>query len=69
MLQPADDCVKRRLTERSHIIIAVGFLVQRGLEPDEIPGELSRNYYVDMDELNDVLDGVPRPGGTAAALS
>lgn len=61
MLHSPDDNVKRRLTERSHIIIAVGFLMERGIPRDEIPGELARCYYVDIDELNDVLQGVKSP--------
>ncbi|MCC0040217.1 MAG: hypothetical protein H6893_14785 [Brucellaceae bacterium] len=59
MLKPPDDTVKRRLTERSHIIIAVAFLIERGISRDDIAEELARCYYVDMDELNDVLAGIP----------
>lgn len=55
MLVPPDDCAKRRLTDRAELTVAVEFLIGRGFEGDEIGVQLSRFYYVDIDELNDVL--------------
>ncbi len=52
-----DDCVKRRLTERADIIMAVDFLKVRGLDEDGIVIQLTRLYYVDIDILNAVLAG------------
>ena len=58
MLLPADDCEKRRLTERAELTVAAEFLIARGFEVDEIAVQLSRFYYVDVDELNDVVAGM-----------
>lgn len=58
MLLPADDCAKRRLTERAELTVAAEFLIARGFEVDEIAVQLSRFYYVDVDELNDVVAGM-----------
>lgn len=55
MLIIADDCAKRRLTERSDLAVAARVLIARGVECDEIAVQLSRYYYVDIDELNDVV--------------
>ena len=64
MLIIADDCAKRRQTERSELTAAAKFLIARGIEGDEIAVHLSRFYYIDVDELNDVvaiLSQVPSP--------
>jgi len=55
MLIKTDDCAKRRLTERSELVVAARFLIARGIERDEIAVQLSRFYYIDVDELNDVV--------------
>jgi hypothetical protein len=55
MLLPADDCAKRRLTERAELTVAAEFLISRGFARDEIGAQLSRFYYVDIDELNEVV--------------
>lgn len=55
LLLPSDDCAKRRLTERAELTVAAEFLISRGYESDEIGVQLSRFYYVDIDELNDVV--------------
>ena len=60
MLYPADDSAKRRLTERSELKVAVEFLMSRGFRDDEIAVQLSRFYYVDIDELNHVVASIPR---------
>ena len=55
MLLPADDAAKRRLTKRSELTVAAEFLLSRGFSCDEIAVQLSRFYYIDIDELNDVV--------------
>lgn len=50
-----DENAKRRLTERAEISVAVDFLVARGFGVEDIPLQLSRYYYIDIDVLNDVL--------------
>lgn len=50
-----DENAKRRLTGRSEIAVAVDFLVSRGFEADDIPAQLARYYYVDIDILNEIL--------------
>ena len=55
MLLHSDDCTKRRLTERAELTVAAEFLMARGFDCDEIAVQLSRFYYVDIDELNDVV--------------
>lgn len=50
-----DDCGKRRLTERAEMITAVDFLHARGFSDEELPTQLSRFYYIDVDLLNDVV--------------
>jgi hypothetical protein len=56
MLLPADEMRKRRLTDRSDLAVAAEFLISRGFSFDEVPVQLSRFYYVDIDELNEVVD-------------
>lgn len=58
MFHLTDDCAKRRLTERSELMIAAKFLIEHGFADDEIAVQLSRFYYVDIDELNDVVASI-----------
>lgn len=60
MLLPADDCAKRRLTGRTELTVAAEFLMARGFDEDEIPVQLARFYYVDIDELNEVVAALSR---------
>lgn len=55
MLLPADDCAKRRLTDKAELTVAAEFLIAKGFRGDEIAVQLSRFYYVDIDELNNVV--------------
>lgn len=50
-----DENAKRRLTGRREIATAVDFLVSHGFGPDDIPIQLARYYYVDIDIVNEVL--------------
>lgn len=60
MLLPSEDSLKRRLTERAEMMVAVEFLMARGFTEEEIGLQLSRFYYIDVDELNDVLAALAR---------
>ena len=66
MLLPADDCAKRRLTERAELTVAAEFLIARGFARDEIGVQLSRFYYVDIDELNEVVAALAAPARPAS---
>jgi len=57
---PNEEPLKRRLTERAEMMVAVEFLMGRGFAEDEIGLQLSRFYYIDVDELNDVLAALAR---------
>ena len=50
-----DDSGKRRLTERVDIMTAVNILRSRGYNPEDLLHELTRVFYLDLDEFNDVL--------------
>jgi len=55
MRQALDENAKRRLTERAEITVAVDFLLARGFASEDIPLQLTRYYYVDIDLLNEIL--------------
>lgn len=50
-----DDCAKRRLVERDDIVTAVNILRSRGVDLEDLIVEISRIFYVDLDEFNEVL--------------
>ncbi|BCH24704.1 hypothetical protein MesoLjLc_43700 [Mesorhizobium sp. L-8-10] len=50
-----DDCEKRRLTERVDIQTAVDILESRGVRRDDLLTEITKVFYVDLDEFNRVL--------------
>lgn len=50
-----DENAKRRLTGRLEIATAVEFLIARGIAAEDIPVQLARYYYVDIDLVNEVL--------------
>ena len=55
MFSHSDDSAKRRLTDRAELTVAAEFLIARGYGGDEIAVQLSRFYYIDIDELNEVM--------------
>lgn len=64
-----DENTKRRLTERAEISLAVDFLLSHGFAADDIPAQLVKLYYVDIDLLNTVLvedSGLSAPLPSAA---
>ena len=58
MFQPLDDHAKQRLVERQDIMTAVGLLSAEGLDVEEMLGEMTKLFYVDLDEFNDVVSMV-----------
>ncbi len=50
-----DDCEKRRLTERIDIQTAVDILESRGVSRENLLTEITKVFYVDLDEFNRVL--------------
>jgi hypothetical protein len=56
MLKPLEDHAKQRLTDREDIIAAVGILRAEGVDADEMLGEMTKVFYVDLDEFNDVIN-------------
>jgi hypothetical protein len=60
MYQPLEDHAKRRLVERKDIATAVGILQAEGLAIDEMLGEMTKLFYVDLDTFNDVVEAVVR---------
>ena len=60
MYRPLEDHAKQRLTERQDIITAVGILRAEGFEVDDLLGEMTKLFYIDLDEYNDVIETVDR---------
>ncbi|WP_051131311.1 hypothetical protein [Pseudaminobacter salicylatoxidans] len=50
-----EDCLKPRLTERVDILTAINILRSRGYEQDALISEITRLFYVDLDEFNSVI--------------
>lgn len=50
-----DDCAKRRLVERDDIITAINILRSRGVRTDELIQEMSKIFYIDLDEFNELM--------------
>jgi ribosomal protein S24E len=55
MTKTLDDCAKRRLIDRRELEFAIRFMCQRGVELDDVPVQLARYYYVDIDEVNAII--------------
>lgn len=66
-----EDSIKLRLTDRAELMTAVRHMLKKGIPEELIPVHLARAFYVDMDELNAVLDMVRaarRPGPDSGTL-
>lgn len=50
-----DDCAKRRLTEHVDILTAVNILESRGVPREDLVVEMTKIFYVDLDEFNRVV--------------
>ncbi|MET3660124.1 hypothetical protein ABID44_000424 [Aquamicrobium ahrensii] len=51
-----EDYQKRRLTERFDILTAINILKSQGYDDDEVIGEITRVFYVDLDTYQEVLE-------------
>jgi len=52
MFIATEDSAKRRLTEPLEILTAVSILLARGVKRDQIILEMSKIFYVDLDEFD-----------------
>ena len=66
MHQIPDDNTKRRLIEPDQLSAVADFMLARGYPLDDIPVQLSRYYYLDLDLLNDILYRGAMPAETPA---
>lgn len=53
-----EDSIKVRLTDRVQLVMAVEKLMEQGVAEELIPVQLTRFFYVDLDELKIALDTV-----------
>ena len=50
-----EDYQKRRLTERVDIMTAINILMSQGYDEDDLIGEMTKVFYVDLDTYNEVI--------------
>lgn len=50
-----EDYQKRRLVNRADILTAINILKSQGYDDDEIITEITRVFYVDLDEYNELV--------------
>ena len=50
-----EDNSKRRLTDRLDIIMAINILRREGYEHEDLIREITRIFYIDLDEYNDII--------------
>ena len=50
-----EDNSKRRLTDRLDIIMAINILRKEGYDHDDLIREITRIFYIDLDEYNDIV--------------
>lgn len=55
-----EDSIKVRLTDRVQLIMAIEKLMEQGMTEELIPVQLTRFFYVDLDELKIALDAVKK---------
>lgn len=55
MDQYAEDITKQRLTDRLDIIMAINILRGQGYDHEELIQEITRIFYIDLDEYNDIV--------------
>ncbi len=51
----AEDNTKQRLTDRPDIIMAINILRGQGYDHEELIREITRIFYIDLDEFNAVV--------------
>ena len=62
-----EDYQKRRLTERVDIMTAINILKSQGYDHDELIGEMTKVFYVDLDAYNEIV--MAARGGRSGPLS
>ncbi|RRI03556.1 hypothetical protein EH240_10345 [Mesorhizobium tamadayense] len=50
-----EDYQKRRLTERVDIMTAINILMSQGYDEDDLLGEITKVFYVDLDAYYEVI--------------
>jgi len=50
-----EDNSKRRLTDRLDIIMAINILRREGYDHEDLIREITRIFYIDLDEYNDIV--------------
>ncbi len=50
-----EDNSKQRLTERLEIVTAINILRSQGYDNDDLIREITRIFYVDLDEYNEAV--------------
>ena len=55
MEHTVEDNAKKRLTDRLDIIMAINVLRGQGYDHDDLIREITRIFYVDLDEYNEIL--------------
>lgn len=55
MQQTYTENIKPRLIERSDILRAIDLLRLRGCRTDELAVEITRLFYIDLDEFNEIV--------------
>ncbi len=56
MFSVIEDNEKRRLTDAADILNAIKILRKRGVSGEEMPIELTRIFYLDLDAFNEVAN-------------
>ncbi|MBX3581177.1 MAG: hypothetical protein KF810_04715 [Rhizobiaceae bacterium] len=55
MDQYAEDITKQRLTDRLDIVMAINILRGQGYDHEDLIQEITRIFYIDLDEYNDIV--------------
>ena len=55
MEHTVEDNAKKRLTDRLDIIMAINILRGQGYDHDDLIREITRIFYVDLDEYKEIL--------------
>jgi hypothetical protein len=50
-----EDNAKKRLTDRLDIMAAINILRAEGYEHEDLIREITRIFYIDLDEYNDIV--------------
>ena len=50
-----EDNSKRRLTDRLDLIMAINILRKEGYDHDDLIREITRIFYIDLDEYTDIV--------------